>query len=270
MLGAICGDIIGSIYEVHNIKTKEFDLFTERNCFTDDTVMTCAISLASQLYKKNKDKEEFKKNCITYMKMLGRKYIRAGYGGRFINWLLSDDNEPYNSYGNGSAMRVSSVSYVASTLEEAEELAEISASVTHNHPEGIKGAKAVAGSIWLSLHKKDKETVKKYIEDNYYNIDFSIDSIRKDYKFDVSCQGSVPQAIVAFMESINFEDAIRNAISIGGDSDTIAAISGSFAEAYYGVPKSIASKAIDYLKDDLTSILSFYYDIDKITNNKKI
>lgn len=264
MLGAICGDIIGSVYEAHNIKAKEFDLFTKFNCYTDDTVMTCAIAKASHKYKITKDKEQFKKDCIDYMKQFGRHHIRAGYGGRFLNWLLSDDTEPYNSFGNGSAMRVSSVSYVASTIEEAEELAEISASVTHNHPEGIKGAKAVAGSVWLLLHKRDKETVKKYIEDNYYDINFSIDSIRKDYKFDVSCQGSVPQAIVAFMDSNNYEDSIRNAVSIGGDSDTIAAITGSLAEAHYGVPKSIAIKATSYLPEDLIEPLSYFYDINKI------
>lgn len=251
MLGAICGDIIGSIYEVNNIKSKEFELFTEKSRFTDDSVMTCAIAMACYIYKQDKDLEKFEDNCILYIKNLGLRHINAGYGGNFIYWLLSKNPKPYNSYGNGAAMRVSPVAWVAESLEEAEILAEISAKVSHNHPYGISGAKSIATSIWMLLHSYSKEEIKKYIEENYYDLNFNISKIRESYSFDVSCQGSVPQAIVAFLESNSFEDCIRNAISIGGDSDTIAAIAGSLAEAYYGIPREIESKALTYLDDDL-------------------
>lgn len=267
MLGAICGDIIGSVYEVNNIKQKKFKLFNTDSRYTDDTVMTVAISKACCEYTKKRNKELFRNNCIKYMKQFGRSHINAGYGGKFIYWLLRDNTNPYNSFGNGSAMRVSSVGWISKTLEEAEELAAISAEVTHNHPYGIEGAKAVAGSIWILLNNGKKEDVKRYIENNYYNLEFNIDGIRSNYKFDVSCQGSVPQAIKAFLEGKDYEDTIRNAISIGGDSDTIAAIAGSLAEAHFGIPNNIRKKAWKYLDDDLKKeIICFYetiYNKDK-------
>ena len=259
MLGAICGDIIGSIYEWNNIKTKDFELLTDINRFTDDTVMTTAIAKAAIEYKNNKNLNIFRENCIKHMKELGRKYINVGYGSRFKKWLENDNQEPYNSYGNGSAMRVSPVAYIAESLEEVEELAKISAEVTHNHPEGIKGAVSVATSIWLLRNGYTKEDVKKHIENKYYKLDFTIDKIRKDYKFDVTCQGSVPQAIEAFLESKDFEDSIRNAISIGGDSDTIAAITGSLAEAYYEIPNDIKDKITTYLDETILNILEEFY-----------
>lgn len=268
MLGAVCGDIIGSVYEKNNVKTKEFPLFIKSDRFTDDSVLTCAIAQASWNYLQNKDKDQFKKDCIKYMKTFGTTHINAGYGGNFIRWLLDKNPHPYNSYGNGSAMRVSSVAYVSDSLKEAEELAEISASVSHNHPQGIKGAQAVAGSIWLLLHKAEKEDIKKYIQEKYYNLDFTIDEIRPDYKFDVSCQGSVPQAIEAFIESSGFEDSIRTAISLGGDSDTIGAITGSLSEAYYGIPEDIKDKAISYLDNCLYSSLDKFYNFSKTRNNQ--
>ncbi len=267
MLGAISGDIIGSIYEINNIKTKQFDLFGAQNCFTDDTVMTCAISCASYEYGIYKDKENFKKQCIYYMQLFGRKYLNAGYGGRFIEWIISPNPEPYYSFGNGSAMRVSSIALVSDSLEEAEELALISASVTHNHPDGIAGAQVIAGSIWLLLNGAKKEDIDKYVQNKYYNLNFTIDEIRKDYQFDVSCKGSVPQAIKAFLESESFEDAIKTAISIGGDSDTIAAITGSLAEAYYGIPVEIYSKGLNYLDADLLNCINRFYNLTK--NNIK-
>lgn len=267
MIGAICGDIIGSIYERENTKSKKFQLFGEGNCFTDDSVMTCAIANACYEYSNNKDKDKFKKDCIFYMQKLGLSHINAGYGGTFIYWLVTKNPSPYNSFGNGSAMRVSPVAYVAETLEEAENLAKISASVSHNHPEGIKGAKAVAGSIWLLLNGSSKEDIRNYINKNYYNLNFSIDSIRDKYVFDVTCQGSVPQAIEAFLESESFEDAIRLAISLGGDSDTIAAITGSLAEACYSVPENIKNQALRYLDDELLSTLKLFYEI-KVVNKK--
>jgi len=254
MLGAICGDVVGSVYEWHNIRKKEFELFKDKCFFTDDSVMTVAVAKACIEYLKDNDKENFRNNCIKYMQEIGRKYPRAGYGGRFYGWLASSDPKPYNSFGNGSAMRVSPVGWVAKSLEEAEDLAEISAEVTHNHQEGIKGAKSIAGAIWLLRNGSSKEEVSKYIKDNYYNIDFTLDEIRADYKFNETCQGSVPQAIEAFLESTDFEDAIRNAISIGGDSDTIAAITGSMAEACYGMSEEIKTKVLSYLSDELREV----------------
>lgn len=271
MLGAICGDVVGSVYEGNNIKKKDFHFFNKNGRFTDDSVMTIAISRACCEYLKNKDEKLFKSNCIKYMRELGQKYINAGYGGTFIRWLLCDNPEPYNSYGNGSAMRVSPVAYVSRTLNEAETLAKLSAEVSHNHPFGIAGAQAVAGSLWIILQGGNKELVKKYVESKYYNLDFKIDDIRKNYKFDVSCQGSVPQAIEAFLESSDFEDSIRTAISIGGDSDTIAAITGGLSEAYYGIPKEIKKETLIYLEPDLMQYVYNFYEAvqkNKINNNK--
>ena len=268
MLGAICGDIVGSIYEANNIKEKDFIFFKDSCRFTDDSVMTAAISKACCRYVENKNQESFKNDCIRYMQELGRNHINAGYGGTFIYWLLSDTPKPYNSYGNGSAMRVSPVAWVSETLEEAERLAKLSAEVSHNHPYGIAGAQAVAGSIWIMLHGGNKRLIKKYIEDNYYKLDFKLDDIREKYEFDVTCQGSLPQAIEAFIESKNYEDAIRNAISIGGDSDTIAAITGSLAEAYYGMPKELKRTTISYLDNDLKICVKNFYN--KILKQQKV
>jgi len=231
MLGAIIGDIVGSKYEFDNIKTKDFP-FVSRGCtFTDDTVMTVAVARA--LIRMEREKFDFKTAVIEEMKSLGNKYSHAGYGGKFHLWLRSDDVEPYYSFGNGSAMRVSPCGFYAKTLEEALTLAKESAEVTHNHPEGIKGAQAVAAAIFLAKNKKSKEEIREYIEKEFYPLTKTLDEIRPDYDFDVSCQGSVPEAITAFLESDNFEDAIRNAVSLGGDSDTIAAIAGSIAHAFY-------------------------------------
>lgn len=250
MLGALGGDIIGSVYEWDNIKSKEFPLFGDNNCYTDDSVMTCAVANAAVDYSKYKDLDRFRVDCIKNMRHYGKTHINAGYGGRFIKWILSQNPQPYNSYGNGSAMRVSSVAYVSETLEEAGQLAEISAEVTHNHPDGIAGARVVAGSIWLLLHGAGKAEIREYAG-KFYDVDFKLDDIRKDYRFDVSCKGSVPQAIVAFLDGEDYEDSVRNAVSIGGDSDTIAAIAGGIAEAYYGIPREIEDKIISYLDDDL-------------------
>ena len=261
MLGAICGDVVGSIYEWHNIKTKDFKLFDGSCEFTDDSVMTVAIAKACVEYLKDKDINNFKNNCVKYMKLFGLRYPNSGYGGKFYLWLGSTNPQPYNSYGNGSAMRVSPVGWIAESLEEAEKLAEVSAEVTHNHPEGIKGAKSIAGAIWLLRNGKSKEEVLKYIKDNYYDIDFTLDEIRATYRYDVTCQGSVPQAIEAFIESTDFEDAIKNAISIGGDSDTIAAITGSMAEACYGMTQELKEKTISYLGEDLKEVVEEFEKI---------
>lgn len=234
MLGAIAGDIIGSVYERDNIKTKEFPLFRAESRFTDDTVLTVAI--ADALLNQGDYSDVLKK----YHQL----FPHAGYGGTFKAWARSDNREPYNSWGNGSAMRVSPVSYAFNNLEQVLQEAERSAEVTHNHPEGIKGAQATAAAIFLARTGQSKAEIKAYIESMFaYDLGQTLAEIRPLYQFDVSCQGSVPQALIAFLESTDFEDAIRNAISLGGDSDTIACIAGAISEAFYGgVPEAIAKE----------------------------
>ena len=255
MIGAILGDIVGSVYEFDNIKTKDFELFDKECYFTDDTVMTVAIAKALIQYESVDESniEEFKENLITIMHKIGCKYPDCGYGGRFLIWMLCHKREPYNSFGNGSAMRVSSVGWYARTLEETELIAKVTAEVSHNHPEGIKGAVATAGAVFLARTGATMDEIKKYIS-KYYTIDFTIDEIRPVYDYDITCQGTVPPAMQAFFESTSFEDAIRNAISIGGDSDTLAAITGAVAEAYYGIPDDLKETALSYLDDRLLDI----------------
>ena len=250
MLGAIIGDIIGSPYEFDSDKDKDFLLFSPECRPTDDSVMTIAVGCAcveADLH----DEIDFKTTLIERMRELGRMFRHAGYGGRFYRWLMSDTMGPYGSYGNGSAMRVSPVAYAAKTLEEAERLAKWSAEVTHNHPEGIKGAQAVAGAIFLARKGASKAEIKKYIEDNYYTLNFTLDEIRPKYSFDVTCEGSVPQAIECFLEAEDYEDAIRNAVSLGGDADTQGAMAGAIAEAFFGIPDEIQKEGFSYLDDTL-------------------
>lgn len=261
MIGAILGDIVGSIYEFDNIKTKEFELFDKECFFTDDSVMTIAIAEAL-LHYEHIDADNivaFKEDLISTMHMIGIRYPDCGYGGLFLVWILRNKREPYNSFGNGSAMRVSSVGWYAKTLKEAELIAKATAEVSHNHPEGIKGAVATAGAVFLARTGATMEEVKKYIS-KYYTIDFTIDEIRPTYDYDITCQGTVPQAMQAFFESTSFEDAIRNAISIGGDSDTLAAITGAVAEAYYGIPDELKETALSYLDERLLNIIERFED----------
>ena len=253
MIGAIIGDIVGSRFEWDNIKTKDFELFTPDCCFTDDSVMTLAVAQA--ILESGEDLEALEHETAACMRKLGKRYPLAGYGGRFTMWLISKNPKPYNSFGNGSAMRVSPCGFAAATMEEALALADAVTRVTHNHPEGMKGAEATAAAIFLARSGKTKQEIRDYIEQYYYKIDFTLDEIRPSYTFDVSCQGSVPQALEAFFESMDFEDAIRNAISIGGDSDTIAAITGGIAEAYYGVPEKLREQALTYLDEMQKEIL---------------
>ena len=253
MIGAIIGDIVGSRFEWDNIKTKEFDFFTPDCFFTDDSVMTLAVAQA--ILNCGGDLDALERETVACMRELGRRYPNAGYGGRFAMWLISINPKPYHSYGNGSAMRVSPCGFAAKTMEEAIALADAVTKVTHNHPEGMKGAEATAAAIFLARSGASMQEIRAHIEQNYYKIDFTLDEIRPTYTFDVSCQGSVPQALEAFFESTDFEDAIRNAISIGGDSDTIAAITGGIAEAYYGVPEHIREQALQYLDDRQKEIL---------------
>lgn len=267
MLGAIIGDIVGSKYEFNNIKTKDFPLFSDGCIYTDDSIMTIAVAKA--LMSSHKEKSDFKKNLVAEMQKLGREYPypKGGYGVRFSCWLTSKNPEPYNSLGNGSAMRVSPCGMFAVTLEEALLLAKESAEVTHNHPEGIKGAQATAAAIFLAKKGKSKEEIRDYICDNFYKLDKSLDKIRETYKYNETCMDTVPQAIVAFLESTDFEDAIRNAVSLGGDCDTLTAITGSIAWAYYrsmfatdDLPE-ISKKALEFLPDEFVDVISEFDEV---------
>lgn len=252
MIGAIVGDIVGSIYEFDNHRSKEFPLFS-KGCFaTDDSIMTLAIAKALVEWKRSGERLSYL--AVKYMQEVGRPYPGCGYGGRFLQWMYSDKPEPYNSFGNGAAMRVSPVAYVAWSLQEARELSRFVTAVTHNHPEGIKGAEATAVATWMALNGHSKEEIGSYVKQNYYKLDFTIDEIRPTYRFNETCQDTVPQAIQAFLESESFEDAIRTAISVGGDSDTLAAITGAIAGAYYGVPDDIRGEAESYLDHILYGI----------------
>ena len=258
MIGAIIGDIVGSRFEFHNHKSKDFTLFTPKCFFTDDTVMTLAVANALNKYETVTDYKDLKLTLIKSMHEIGNHYPNCGYGGRFYGWIRNRRTTPYNSYGNGSAMRVSPVGWYAKSLDEAERLAKATAVVTHNHPEGIKGAVSVAGAIYLARTGSTMNEIKKYIS-RFYKIDFTLNKIRPTYSFHETCQDSAPQAFEAFFESVSFEDAIRNAISIGGDSDTVAAIAGSMAEAFFGIPEDIAEIGMLYLDNYMSDIVEKFY-----------
>ena len=256
MLGAIIGDIAGSRFEWHNLKSKDFDLLTHRCHPTDDSVMTLAV--AEAIMRSKEKNTDLSREAVFSMQRFGRLYPDAGYGGMFSRWIRQRNPEPYNSFGNGAAMRVSPCGFAASSLSEAISLARIVTDVTHNHPEGLKAAEAVSVAIFMERQGNSLLEIRDYIEKNYYKIDFTLDEIRADYSFDVTCQGSVPQAFEAFFESTDFEDAIRNAISIGGDSDTIAAITGGMAEAYYGIPDELRKHALTYLDGTQLKVLNAF------------
>ena len=249
MLGAVVGDIVGSVYEFDNIRTKNFQFFRSDCFFTDDTVMTFAIENALRECKG--DYTNLEGLTIKSMQEYGKKYQNKSYGIGFGMWLKSSNPRPYNSFGNGAAMRISSVAYYAKNIEELKNLANIVTKVTHNHPEGLKGAEATAAAIFLALHKSSKQEIKEYIEKNYYAINFEYDDVKKNYEYNETCQGTVPQAIYCFLISSSFEDAVRTAISIGGDSDTLGAITGAISEAYYGIPDEIKDKALAFLDKNL-------------------
>jgi len=259
MLGSIIGDIAGSRFEFNNHRSKEFDLFS-KHCFaTDDSIMTLAIAKAILTCAGNW--EQLGEYAVKYMQTIGRKYPDCGYGGMFYNWVFGDDPKPYNSFGNGAAMRVSPCGFIANIEDEAKLLSKKVTEVSHNHPEGLKGAEATAVAIFMARNGAIKSEIKKRIEKDYYSLDFTIDNIRESYQFNETCQETVPQAIKAFLESISFEDAIRNAISIGGDSDTLAAITGGIAEAYYGIPHDLKKEALPFLDRELRDI---YKEWDKL------
>lgn len=263
MLGAIIGDIAGSSYEINNIKTKKFKFMNKKNStFTDDTVMTIAVGKA--ILDCNGDYSNLNNLLIENMVSIGRNHSQCGFGGNFFKWIIRDDHTPYNSYGNGSAMRVSACGIVGNSIEEVKMLSKYVTQVSHNHPESFKAAEAISLAIYYARNGKNKEFIKKIITDNYYNIDFTLDDIRDSYKFNVSCQGCVPQAFEAFFESKSYVDAIRNAISIGGDSDTIAAITGSIAGAYYGIPIRLIKKAYTFFNEKYDSdLLEPLYEFEK-------
>lgn len=264
MLGAILGDITGSTYEHHNRKSKDNYLFTKWSRVTDDSVMTLAVAEAFLRAKAKgllEDEAAVKELLVDALHKWGEEYPDAGYGGRFIQWLSFREMEPYNSWGNGSAMRVSPAGWMGSNMDEVRRLARWSAEVTHNHEEGVKGAEAVASAIYMARTDCSKAEIKAYVETEFgYDLDRTCDEIRPDYYFDVSCQGSVPEAIIAFLDGEDFEDTIRNAISLGGDSDTIAAMAGSIAEAYFGIPAWMEAKAMEYLDDEMAEVLEAFKD----------
>lgn len=256
MIGAIIGDIVGSRFEWDNYRAKDFELFTD-DCFaTDDSIMTLAIGKA--LMSSKPDWSDLGEQAVRCMQEVGRPYPRCGYGGRFWNWMYSNNPQPYHSFGNGAAMRVSACGFVAKSLEEAKALSKAVTEVTHNHPEGIKGAEATVVAIYMARSGSELEQIREVINREYYPMDFTLDEIRDTYRFNETCQNTVPQALMAFFESTSFEDAIRNAISIGGDSDTLAAITGGIAEAYYGVPEELKQKALSYLDKRLLGIYAHY------------
>jgi type I restriction enzyme M protein len=253
MLGAVAGDIIGSRFEWNNHRSKEFTLFSGE-CFpTDDSIMT--LALADALLDWRAGKGELSALAVEKMRKVGQRYPNCGYGGRFGQWMFSADPKPYISFGNGAAMRVSACGHVATSLEEVKEIARAVTAVTHDHPEGLKGAEATAVCIFGALHRWSINDIRDYVESHYYPLNRTLDEIRPEYQFNEICQETVPESITAFLESTGFEDAIRNAISIGGDSDTVAAIAGGIARAYYGVPDSIAIQARTYLDSRLTAVL---------------
>jgi ADP-ribosylglycohydrolase len=250
MLGAIAGDVIGSVYEYHNIKTIDFPLFHKHCRFTDDTVMTVAIAYSLLT---NTD-------YATSMKLFGRKYPSAGYGSSFVRWLSEEDVRPYNSWGNGSAMRVSPLGFAIDEIDVLLAEARCSAEVSHNHPEGVKGAQATALAILLARKSKTKECIRAEISERFdYDLNRSLDEIRQVYQYNESCQGTVPEAIIAFLESSSYEGAVRNAISLGGDSDTLACIAGGIAQAYYKtMPHEIIIKVLALLPEDLLNVVEMF------------
>ena len=255
MYGAILGDIIGSPYEFDKSgKTKDFPLFIRESRFTDDSAMTIAVAEAL-LDTLGKDRAARRDAVIRSMQKWGRRYPNAGYGGRFYDWLFEPHPHPYNSWGNGSAMRVSAAGWLYDTLEETLQAAEDTAIVTHNHPEGIKGAKATASVIWAARNGWSKAKIRKYVEKEFYPLNRTCDEIRPGYRFDVSCQGTVPVAVTAFLEGNGFEDVIRTAVSLGRDCDTLTCIAGGMAEAMYGVPEELKEECRKRLKPDMVKVL---------------
>lgn len=270
MLGAIIGDIVGSRFEFHNTKRKDFDFFNAGCTFTDDTVMTVAVAEAIM---SSKNTAELKQNTVACMRRLGQAYPHRGYGGMFGQWLITENPQPYKSFGNGAAMRISPVGFLARSAEAVKKLSAAVTEVTHNHPEGLKGAEAIAMAIYWARQNEDKEDIFQFIARYYYPVlktrELTYESLHENYSWEyglgsVTCQDSVPQAIACFHESKSFEDAIRLAVSIGGDSDTIAAMAGGIAEAYYGIPKEIEECAYTFLPEEFKTVIEKFRKFAKL------
>ena len=263
MYGAILGDIIGSPFEFdQGGKTKEFPLFSKKSGFTDDSVMTLAV--ADALMTAGKDPERTKTLLVYSMQRWGKKEPDAGYGGMFYRWLRMENPQPYGSYGNGSAMRVSSAGWLYDTLEETREMARLTAEVTHNHPEGIKGAECTAAVIYLARNGKSKEEIREYVVSEFgYDLSLTCDEIRPGYHHVETCQETVPEAITAFLEGNGFEDVIRTAVSLGGDCDTLTCIAGSMAEAFYGVPEELKEECRERITPEMREILERFDKVRK-------
>ena len=276
MYGAILGDIIGSPFEFdRGDKTKDFKLFSRRSHFTDDSVMTLAVCEALLKVGQDVTVKEIEDAVISSMQSWGRRYPHAGYGGYFRRWLTARHPEPYNSYGNGSAMRVSAVGWLYDSLEKTRTVAKATTNVTHNHPEGIKGAEATASAIFMARNGSSKEEIKKYIENEFhYDLNRTLNEIRPGYHMDETCQKTIPEAIIAFLEAKDFEDAIRNAVSLGGDTDTLGAITGSIAEAYYGIPEWLITECRKRINKDMRIVLDDFNDVlsnqDDFPNSNKM
>lgn len=261
MYGAILGDIIGSPFEFdRGDKTKDFKLFSRRSHFTDDSVMTLAVCEALLKVGQDATVKEIEDAVISSMQSWGRRYPHEGYGGYFRRWLTARHPEPYNSFGNGSAMRVSAAGWLYDSLEKTRVVAKATANVTHNHPEGIKGAEATASAIFMARNGSSKEEIKKYIENEFhYDLNRTLDEIRPSFHMDETCQKTVPEAIIAFLEAKDFEDAIRNAVSLGGDTDTLGAITGSIAEAYFGISETLISECRNRINKDMRDVVDAFY-----------
>ena len=257
MLGAILGDIIGSRFEFDiGGKTKDFKLFTDKCEFTDDSVMTIAMADALTSIENYDDEQLVKEEIIESMQKWGNKYPYAGYGSRFIHWLADRDPKPYGSYGNGSAMRVSSVGWLFDSLEKTREVARYSAEISHNHPEGIKGAECTASIIYLARTDKSKEEIEEYIDNEFgYDHSESLDEMRSRHRHVETCMDSLPKAIRSFLDGESYEDVVRNAVSLGGDTDTLAAIAGAMAEAYYGIPEELKRECMERIPEDFREVI---------------
>ena len=253
MLGAIVGDVVGSRFELASLQSKEFSFFAPSCHISDDTILTLAVCQA--FLDCRGDYSQLSLRAASQLKAFALRYPRAGYGSKFLVWMLTDVSRPYGSFGNGSAMRVSPCAMVARSLEEVKKFAYAVTAVTHNHPEGLKGAEAVAVAAFLAKEKWSKAEIRQYVQDHYYSMDFSIDEVRPHYQFGNTCPRTVPYAIKAFLEADSFEDAIRAAISLGGDTDTLGAMAGSIAALYYGVPEVIAQRTKTYLDPYLSGVL---------------
>ena len=263
LYGAFIGDMVGVPYEYINCKVKDFDFWSSMSRWSDDSIMTAAVADAL-LEIGDRPKDKALSILTQKMQQYGRKYPGAGYGGSFASWIDREDPQPYNSWGNGSAMRVSAAGWLYDTLEETEEHAEWTALPTHNHEEGIKGAKAVAAAIFMARTGRSKKEIKDYVSDKYgYDLDRTCNDIRKTYQFEVSCQRSVPEAIIAFLDANDFEDTIRNAISLNGDADTQAVIAGSIAEAFYGIPDDMIEECKKRLPEDIIEIAEKFNNVAK-------